>query len=34
MMNDSVKMLIAVIERLAVCSNKLNVDDGMNLVPF
>ena len=32
MMKDDVKVLIATIQRLAVCSNKLNVDDSMTVV--
>ena len=34
MVNENVKVLIAIIRRLTVCSNNLNVDDGVNLVPF
>ena len=30
MVNENVKVLIAIIRRLTVCSNNLNVDDGMN----
>ena len=30
MVNENVKVLIAIIRRLTVCSNNLNVDDDMN----
>ena len=33
MVNENVKVLIVNIRRLTVCSNNLNVNDGMNLVP-
>lgn len=32
MMKDDVKVLIATIRSLTVCSNKLNVDDSMTVV--
>ena len=31
-MKDDVKVLIAIIRSLTVCSNKLNVDDSMTVV--
>ena len=34
MVNENVKVLIVNIRCLTVCSNNLNVNDGMNLVPL
>jgi len=34
MVNENFKVLIAIIRRFTVCSNNLNVDDSMNLMPF
>ncbi len=34
MVNENVKVVIINIRRLTVCSSNLNVNDGMNLVPF
>ena len=34
MVNENVKVVIINIRRLTVCSSNLNVNHGMNLVPF